>query len=340
MMGRDEKVSMEYRPEVLADLEARVYAALPQWGLSARTEVTLLNLSENATYLLDDPAEGRRLVLRVHRIGYRDAADIASELAWIQALRAGGAVDTPAPVAGRDGAAVHVLPASGQAPARHAVAFEFVPGREPDRDDDLVAWFGRLGQVTARMHAHVRAWPLPPAFRRQHWDFDTMFGARPIWGSWRAGIGLDRQGAALLERALALIAARTGRFGREAGRYGLVHADLRLANLIVDRDRLTVIDFDDCGFSWLAYDFAAAVSFMEDDPMVPALAASWAEGYRTVLPLPAADEAEIPTFLMMRRILLIGWLASHAEVPIAGELGPGYTDRALAMAERLLTQFS
>ena len=331
---------MEYRPEVLADLEGRVRAALPHWGLSARTDVTLLNLSENATYRLDDPADGRRLVLRVHRIGYRSAADIESELAWIRALRASGAVDTPSPVAGRGGAAVHVLPPSGRAPARHAVAFEFAPGKEPGKDDDLVAWFHKLGAVTARMHAHVRAWPLPPGFRRQHWDFDTMFGARPIWGSWRAGFGLDRQGAAVLERALGLIGERTRRFGQGAGRYGLVHADLRLANLIVDGDRLTVIDFDDCGFSWLAYDFAAAVSFMEDDPLVPALAASWAEGYRTVLALSAEDEAEIPVFLMMRRILLIGWLASHVEVPIAGELGSGYTDRALAMAERLLGQFS
>lgn len=329
---------MEYRPEVLADLEERVSAALPQWDLSAQATVTLLNLSENATYLLDDG--GRRLVLRVHRIGYRGAGDIESELAWIAALRASGAVDTPAPVPGRDGTALRILPASGRGPPRHAVAFEFAPGREPPRDGDLVAWFRRLGEVTARMHAHVRAWPLPPGFRRQHWDFETMFGPCPIWGSWRAGAGLDPQGAAVLERALGLIESRTRRFGRDTRRFGLVHADLRLANLIVDRDRLTVIDFDDCGFSWLAYDFAAAVSFMEDDPLVPALAASWAAGYRSVLPLSAADEAELPVFLLMRRILLVGWLASHAEVPIAAELGPGYTQGAVAMAERLLTDFS
>ncbi|MGE0717793.1 MAG: phosphotransferase enzyme family protein, partial [Alphaproteobacteria bacterium] len=214
------------------------------------------------------------------------------------------------------------------------------PGKEPDRGDDLVGWFRTLGAVTARMHAHVRAWPLPPAFRRQHWDFDTMFGDRPIWGSWRAGIGLEPQGEAVLGRALDLVRRRTLRFGRGEARYGLVHADLRLANLLVDGDRLTVIDFDDCGFSWLAYDFAAAVSFMEDDPTVPALLAAWAEGYRTVAPLAAEDEAEMPVFLAMRRILLVGWLASHSEVPIARELGAGYTAGAVAMADRLLQRFA
>ena len=331
---------MEYRPEVLGDLERRVTAALPQWGLSPRTAVTLLNLSENATYRLDDPDEGHRLILRVHRTGYRTGAEIESELAWIAALRTHGAVETPAPVAGRDGALLRVLPASAGGPARHAVAFEFAAGKEPDKSDDLIAWFRTLGAVTARMHAHVRAWPVPAGFQRRHWDFDAMFGAEPVWGPWRAGFGLDAAGAAVLERALDLIRRRTERFGRGAGRYGLVHADLRLANLLVDGERLTVIDFDDCGFSWLVYDFAAAVSFMEDDPIVPALAEAWVDGYRAVLPLAEADAAEIPIFLMMRRILLVGWLASHAEVPIASELGAGYTTGAVAMAERLLTDFA
>ncbi|BBK44568.1 aminoglycoside phosphotransferase [Allostella vacuolata] len=330
---------MEYRPEVLADLERRVQAALPQWGLPAGTAITLLNLSENATYLLDDAAAGRRLVLRVHRIGYSSRAEIESELAWIGALRAGGAVETPAPFAGRDGALVQVLPASAEGPARHAVAFEFAPGKEPDRGDDLVEWFRTLGTVTARMHAHVRAWPLPDGFRRRNWDFEAMFGPEPAWGDWRAAVGLDPAGEALIERALELIRHRTERFGRGPARFGLVHADLRLANLLVGDGRLTVIDFDDCGFSWLVYDFAAAVSFMEDDPLVPALADAWVAGYRAVLPLSEEDAAEIPVFLMMRRILLMGWLASHAEVPIAAELGPCYTQGALAMARRLLARY-
>ncbi len=57
--------------------------------------------------------------------------------------------------------------------------------------------------------------------------------------------------------------ARTAR-GRE--RFGLVHADIRLANLLVDGEHVRVIDFDDCGFSWFMYDFATTVSFIEDHP--------------------------------------------------------------------------
>ena len=71
-------------------------------------------------------------------------------------------------------------------------------------------------------------------------------------------------------------------YGQDAKRFGLVHADIRLANLLVDGDHVRVIDFDDCGFSWFMYDFATTVSFMEDHPRVPELRDAWVEGYRSV----------------------------------------------------------
>ena len=49
-------------------------------------EVTLVNVSENATYRVDDPATGTRSILRVHRLGYHSTPAILSELAWLEAL--------------------------------------------------------------------------------------------------------------------------------------------------------------------------------------------------------------------------------------------------------------
>ena len=119
-------------------------------------------------------------------------------------------------------------------------------------------------------------------------------------------------------------------------RFGLVHADLRLANLLIDGNKLGVIDFDDCGLSWYMYDFAAAISFIEEDPIVPDLQHSWIEGYRDFAHLSAEDEAMFPTFIMLRRILLTAWLASHSETPTALELGASYTDGTLRIAETYL----
>jgi Ser/Thr protein kinase RdoA (MazF antagonist) len=178
----------------------------------------------------------------------------------------------------------------------------------------------------------------PPGFIRKRWDADAMLGPAGHWGDWRAGIGLDAGGRALLARVEATLRGFLAGYGQGAGRFGLVHADLRLANLLADGARLGVIDFDDCGFCWHLYDFAAAVSFMEHEPVVPALMRTWVEGYRAVAPLAEADAALLPAFVMLRRMLLTAWLASHAETPTARALGPGYAAGTVALGRNFLRQ--
>jgi hypothetical protein len=41
---------------------------------------------------------------------------------------------------------------------------------------------------------------------------------------------------------------------------------------------------------------------------------------------------EIPTFVVLRRILLTAWLASHAELPFARQLGAAYTQGTVTLA--------
>ena len=57
-------------------------------------------------------------------------------------------------------------------------------------------------------------------------------------------------------------------------------------------------------------------------------------------PLPADDEAEIPTFVMMRRLLLVAWIGSHAGTELAQSMGAEYTRGSCHLAENYLTQFA
>jgi Ser/Thr protein kinase RdoA (MazF antagonist) len=313
-------------------------AALPRFGLSPAATGELCNVSENHTYRVEDPETGRRYALRLHRPGYRTARQIGSELEWLDALRRDGAVDTCVPVRTPDGELVIPVSVDG-ATERNVVLFEWLPGREPDPEgDEVFAGFRILGAISARMHAHARAWKLPAGFDRPVWDYDHTLGRHGYWGAWQDGLGIGPEERAQLERLDAAIADRLAAYGRSEDRFGLVHADIRLANLLVDDGQVRVIDFDDCGFAWFMYDFATTVSFMEDHPRVPELREAWLDGYRSVAPLAPEDEAVLDTLVMLRRLLLVAWIGSHHTFATeAAELGAGFTAGTCALAERYLS---
>ena len=299
--------------------------ALPAYGLPPETPLTLLNRSENETWRAGD------LILRLHRQGYHTRAEIASELAWLTALQDLPGLRAVRPVPGATGLVSDIG-------GRFVVGFNRIEGAELQPGDDLARWFAPLGQITARLHLQSRQWTLPQGFTRKRWDVDTILGPQPHWGDWRQAPGLDSQGLALLERATTTLARDLSAYGTGPAVFGLIHADLRLANLMVDAAGLTAIDFDDCGFGWWVYDLAAALSFIETDPRLPDLIARWCDGYATVAPLAAADRAMIPAMILLRRVLLTAWLATRADSDTGQALGgPAYTRGTLTLADRYLT---
>ncbi len=203
--------------------------------------------------------------------------------------------------------------------------------------EDGTAYLDAYNNVpSVGLHGHARRWTLPQGFCRKRWDVEDMVGLQAHWGPWRAAMGLSEPGAQSIERALARIRSRLDRFGRAAQRFGLVHADMRLANLLVDGTQLRIIDFDDCGFSWFLYDFAAAISFIEHETFVPELLAAWLVGYRSVASIAVEEAAEIPTLVVLRRILLTAWLASHSELSFAQSLGANFTAGTVKLAQEFV----
>jgi Ser/Thr protein kinase RdoA (MazF antagonist) len=310
--------------------------ALPAYGCHPDAAVELLNVSENATFLVTEPEAGPS-VLRVHRLGYHTEQEIASELAWMDALRDEAGVRTPRILPAADGRRIVTVAERGGAASRHCVRFEFLPGTEPEAEL-TGGYFAELGEITARMHRHAREWPRPAWFTRFHWDYQAAFGDQARWGRWQDGIGVGPAELRVLTRLDDVLRTRLAAFGAGPARYGLVHADTRLANLLVHDGSVSVIDFDDSGFSWYLYDLGTAVSFFEHSPEVPALVDSWLDGYRLAGQLPAEDQAEIWTFIMFRRLLLVAWIGSHRAVDIAAELGAGYTQGSCDLAESYLSR--
>lgn len=308
--------------EMLASLSV---LALNAYDVPADCTSELINLSENATYRIDHLPSRKRWALRIHRHGYHSDMAIRSELAWLQELRSSGVALTPRPVPGRDDNILQKVGHSAMQQPRNVVLFEWEDGLEPGVDEDIQTPMQQLGEVAARMHAQARSWQRPHWFERFTWDVETSIGDTPHWGHWRHGIGVDDHRAALFGETVKLIAHRLAGYGKSPDRFGLVHCDLRLANILVDGDAVKVIDFDDSGFSWFMYDAATPVSFYEHLPQAPDLILHWIEGYQRVVDLSQDDLNEIATFVMLRRLLLVAWIGSHSETELARSMGLDYT---------------
>jgi Ser/Thr protein kinase RdoA (MazF antagonist) len=312
--------------------------ALSLYDLPPNATVRLISRSENEIYKIEAPS-GRRWALRVQRPGYQSKNALASEIAWLVALRNDGVVATPVPIAGRDGEWVQPVRAGGASETRNVVLFAWENGHQPTVSMDLRQCFKSLGAITAKMHAHSAAWQRPEGFERFTWDFEAALGESSRWGRWRDGLGMNATRLDLFGRTVDLIRDRLERYGRGPDRFGLAHCDLRLANLLLHEGAVKVIDFDDCGFSWYMYDAATLMSFYEHLPGAPGLIEHWLEGYRTVRAVAKADEEEIPTFVMLRRLLLVAWVGSHAEADLARSLGVAYTDQTVGLCSAYLRRF-
>ncbi len=314
----------------------QIESRLNLWpGLDGGT-ATLINLSENHTFRIDTP-DGRAHILRVHRPGYHTRQGIESELAWLDALYRDAGLPTITSIPGKNGNALQYVHFPETGIATFAVLFAFEEGQNAEELDDLVPLFADLGRLSAICHRHAEVWQPPAFFQRPIWDDNAILNPDGPWGNWRETSGVTPEILTLLTRLERRLRDDLAAYGREKQRFGLIHADMRLANLLVHKGETRLIDFDDCGFGWFAYDFAAALSFFEDDPCVPELKATWLEAYRKERAFSAVDEAALDTTLLLRRMALLAWIGSHAETSLAQSCQPDFAENTAKMAEVYLT---
>ena len=305
------------------------------WGLDPRSaSVVLIAVSENATFRIDVDGSPRA-VLRVHRPGYvADPRQIEGELTWLRAIAEEARVTVPQVVPTVDGRLVHSFVDAAGA-EWHCVQFAWVAGEILEDIADPRPFAAEIGATTATLHEHQGSWRREDGFTRFSWTLSDMVGEASRWGDWRRA-SLAPAEIAVLERAESAARAVLESLPTEGPSWGLVHADLRPSNIMIADGALTVIDFDDCGFGWLLYDFASALSFIEHEPYAPDVAKSWVAGYRSVRPLDDSDLEHAAALSMIRRLQMLGWTTTHREDALPPAIWAAQTSGTVAVAERYL----
>jgi Ser/Thr protein kinase RdoA (MazF antagonist) len=318
-------------------LQTLAVEALEKFGISSEAKLELIKYRENAVFGVEDPKTGDRFVIRVHRPGYQTEQTIRSEMQWMDALREAD-VYTPTPLAGIDGKKVQKVSVESVPQARLCSMLHWVDGI-PLAEDNPTEAYHLLGQVNARFHRHIKTWKLPDGFQRQSWDENGMFGENPLWGHFKDLEALNKEQLDLMYQARAVVLNRLEKYGKGPDRFGLIHADLMAENILLHEGNPYVIDFDDSGFGWFMYDLATlvAVNIPDEDEARVAINA-WVEGYRSVESLADEHLDELPTFLMCRYLVGLGWLHTRKETPLAQEYTGAIVEMACGLAESLIRE--
>lgn len=305
-----------------------------RWALDGAVAMTLIAVSENATFRVVQDGEPLA-VLRLSRPGYLEgAAAVRSELEWVEAIGRDTGLRVPSAIRTADGELLAVLPSPEDGPLV-AVMFSFVRGDILEDVADPVPWFDTIGEATAVLHEHSATWSAPPGFARFRWDLTDMVGPDCRWGRWE-NADVPAPERRLLSRAQDKALAGLADTPQTPHNSGLIHADIRPSNVMVSGDTLTIIDFDDSGYGWHAYDLAAAMTWLDHTDDASALAHAWVSGYRRVRDFDATEALLATRLDLIRCLTMLGWCTTHRREAIPAAVRDVVVDAAATVGRRYL----
>lgn len=307
-----------------------VETALAQWGFDGAA-CRLVAARENKVYRVDHG--GDAFALRLHRPGYCSEAELRSELQWMAAADAGG-LHVPAPVPSGAGAFLHMIDGVAVDVLRWLEGQPLGKTGVPLELDDRTGPFRAIGREMARLHEVSDAWTPPADFTRRRWDRDGLLGEAPVWGRFWDNPTLTPEDRALFLRLREVATAELA--AREAALdYGLIHADLVRENLLIDGDRVNLIDFDDSGFGFRLFDIATTLLRNRMEPDFETLKAALLDGYLSVRDI---DLAALDLFVVLRAATYVGWIISRRTEDGAAARNARYIDTARGLTEAYLSR--
>jgi Ser/Thr protein kinase RdoA (MazF antagonist) len=296
----------------------RARLALARWKLPDQ-QPKLIKYRENAVFRVT-LENGAAAALRLHRPGYHSQDALSSELVWMAHLRRCG-VSVPEPLPTPDGALLVCLD-EDRVGQQYADLIGWVDG-EPlgvsgkpleRTHTELAVVFANIGSEMARLHDAADQFVQPRDFVRPFWNGEGLVGDQPFWGRFWDCVRLDPADRDFLGALRGRLSSELVSIDGELS-HGLIHADLVRENILINGDRVTFIDFDDCGFGFRLFDLATAFLRNRGEPDYPTIEQSLLAGYLAIRPGMKRELRHLPLFLLLRAVTYIGWAGARPELP-------------------------
>ena len=304
---------------MISDIESATTVArraLDNYGAAADAVITFVKYRENYVFKVDMTSGS--YALRIHRAGYRSDSEITEELDLLCSLENAG-IAVPHVRASDKGHRLCIV-GDDSGDLYQVDMLDWVEGAVPLGDigaaflgEALVEenQFRALGTLIGEFHNAVSSIEQEGRPVRPPWDAQGLVGDTAVWGDPRRVFGDDALGGAIVDEAVPLLITTLEEYGRLPGRYGQIHADFTPENVLVDANRMTIIDFDDSGHGYYLFDLATAFFFYQLHPKSDVILAALLEGYRSARELDYRDYAVLRPMLLARGLTYLGWAADR-----------------------------
>ena len=305
--------------------------ALTFWGLDGAT-VILVAARENTVFCVNH--DQHYYALRLHRKGYRTNSELLAELDWMAMLDRAG-LSVPTPIAGLDGSHLQIVD-EVQADVLTWLHGQTLDAALPKKDQTTrKTLFRQIGYDMARMHNAIDSWPQSVHCDRPAWNSEGLLGDTPLWDRFweNAALSTEQKTQFVAFREYAVDKLTTIAPTLD---YGLIHADLVPANILVSTDTLHFIDFDDGGFGFRLFEVATALIKHKVASDYNALSEALIDGYKSLRPL---DVKHLPFFLALRAATYVGWNISRSAEDVTGKRNTRFVVQTEDLIRDYMTTF-
>ena len=281
-----------------------------------------------------DVATGDKYILRVALPeGGHDLDSVYGEMAWLDALSRDTDLSVPRPLAARNGQLVVEAESAGVPEPRLCAMFGWVPGT--NLADHLTPEnVSRLGELSARLHAHAATFQPPAGFTTLRFDKVFPFPEPVILFQDEHRHLFPPERRAIYEQAIAWAQEAIDRLRAGGEPMRVIHGDLHQWNVRVYRGILSPIDFEDLMWGWPVQDIATTLYDLLG-PGFQELRAAFRRGYTGHSPWPERYPGEIDAFIAARGVGLVNFILQDPDPDWLAQ-APDYVERVEGRLRALL----
>jgi Ser/Thr protein kinase RdoA (MazF antagonist) len=257
--------------------------------------------------------DNREYILRLTAPSHRSKALLLGEIDWINYLHNHG-FSVSSPIPSKNENYVEEFEIDGT--ISYSVIFEKAMGRSVTQEEWNDTFFTNWGQMIGKMHALTKNYKVsdPIVKRPEQEEKDKAFFSTVTKVFHSADINIQIYNKVLNQR---------NSFPKTNDTYGLIHNDAHQGNFFIHNNDITLFDFDESSYNWLANDIAIPLFYAvkvgtpanEDREMfAKRFLSNFLKGYSKEYQVHDDMLVQIPVFLKLREIDLYVLLCSKLQL--------------------------